>query len=383
MIKIANARAVLDSTVENTNIYVDGGKIACLTAADLPADSVIDAGGRYVAPGFIDTHVHGAGGVEFMGTPADYRLAASLHLSHGTTTLLPTTMAASFGDLCAAIDSYKAVAGEGGTGCLPNMPGMHLEGPYFSPAQAGAQPPEFIYPPRPKEYRELLARAEGGILKWSFAPELEGCAEFCDTLVAAGVFPCIGHTDATYEDVQLAFNHGARCMTHFYSSMSGITRRSGFRVAGVIEMGYLLEEMWIELIADGCHVPSPILEMVLKLKNNGRIMAITDAIGEALLPEGAPPVKPYHVIEDGVCKMADRTCFAGSICTTDRIVKTLATVGGLDLPSAVRMMTKNPATFLGLRGKGSLLAGYDADLVFFGDDIAVDTVMVGGRIVEF
>ena len=383
MIKITNARAVLDHTVESTNIYIDGGKIACLTAADLPADSVIDAGGRYVAPGFIDTHVHGAGGVEFMGTPDDYRLAASLHLSHGTTTILPTTMAASFDSLCAAIDSYKAVADEAGTGRLPNMPGMHLEGPYFSPAQAGAQPPEFIYPPRPQEYRELLARAEGGILKWSFAPELEGSAEFCDTLVSNGVFPCIGHTNATYEDVQLAFNHGARCLTHFYSSMSTITRRSGFRVAGVIEMGYLLEEMWVELIADGCHVPSPILEMVLKLKNNGRIMAITDAIGEALLPEGAPPVQPYHVIEDGVCKMADRTCFAGSICTTDRIVKTLATIGGLDLPSAVRMMTKNPATFLGLRGKGSLLAGYDADLVFFGDDIAVDTVMVGGRIVEF
>ena len=383
MLKITNARAVLDSMVTNTNIYVDGGKIVCLSEADLPADEVLDAAGRYVAPGFIDTHVHGAGGVEFMGTPEDYRTAASLHLSHGTTTILPTTMASSYEALCSAIDSYKAILPEAGKGKLPNMPGMHLEGPYFSLKQAGAQPPEFIYPPRPAEYRELISRAEGGILKWSFAPELEGCEEFCDTLVKNGIFPCIGHTDGTYDDVMRAYAHGARCMTHFYSSMSSITRRSGFRVAGVLEAGYILEDMWVELIADGCHVPSPLLEMVLKLKDNKRIMAITDAIAEALLPEGAPPYKPYHVIEDGVCKMADRTCFAGSICTTDRIVKTLVTVGGRDLPTAVRMITKNPAEFLGLRGKGSLLAGYDADLVFFGEDIVVDTVMVGGRVVKF
>ena len=383
MLKIKNARAVLDEAVKNTNIYVENGKIVCLTEADLPADSEIDANGRYVAPGFIDTHVHGGGGVEFMGTPDDFRLASSLHLQHGTTTILPTTMAASYEALCAAIDSYKAVRDEAGTGKLPNMPGMHLEGPYFSLKQAGAQPPEFIYPPRPAEYNELIARAEGGILKWSFAPELDGCEAFCDALVRNGIFPCIGHTDATYEDVYRAYEHGARCMTHFYSSMSTITRRSGFRVAGVLEAGYILEDMWVELIADGCHVPTPLLEMVLKLKSNKRIMAITDAIGEALLPEGAPPVQPYHVIEDGVCKMADRTCFAGSICTTDRIVKTLVTVGGRDLPTAVRMITKNPAEFLGLKGKGSLLAGYDADLVFFGDDIVVDTVMVGGRVVEF
>ncbi len=379
MLKIQHARAVLDNSVKNTNIYIENGRIAALSEADLPADETLDAAGRYVAPGFIDTHVHGAGGVDFMGTPEDFRTAASLHLSHGTTTLLPTTMAASYEATVAAIDSFKAVVAEGGV--LPHMPGMHLEGPYFSPMQAGAQPPEYIYPPRPAEYNELIARAEGGILKWSFAPELEGALAFCDTMVKNGIFPVIGHTDATYDDVLLAYEHGARCLTHFYSSMSTITRRSGFRILGVVEAGYLLDEMWVEVIGDGCHLPPPLLKMILKVKGPHRVMTITDATSPALLPEGAAVPNGY-IIEDGVCKLPDRTCFGGSIATTDRIVRTMVNEAGCDLPTAVRMMTKNPASFLGLRGKGELLVGYDADLVFFDDDIRVRTVMLNGRVVS-
>ncbi len=382
MLKIKNARAVLDSTVVDTNIYVSGGKITSVTIEDLPFDREIDAKGRYVAPGFIDTHVHGAGGVDFMGSTDDFRTVAALHLARGTTTILPTTFSSSFASLCRAVENFKIVASEAGKGTLPHMPGLHLEGPYFSPSQAGAQPPEYIYPPRPAEYNELIARAEGGILKWSFAPELPGAIPFCDTLVRNGIAPTIGHTDAAYEDVMRAFEHGARNLTHFYSSMSTITRRAGFRVLGVIETGYLLDEMWIEVIGDGCHLPEPLLKMVLKLKGHERIMTVTDAVSPALLPPDAP-VSSKYLIEDGVAKMPDRSCFHGSIASTDRIVRTMVKVAGCDLPTAVRMMSKNPATFLGLRGKGSLLAGYDADLVFFGDDIVVDTVMVGGRVVDF
>lgn len=381
MLKIKNARAVLDSAVKETNIYIEGGKIACLSEADLPADEVIDAAGRYVAPGFIDTHVHGGGGVDYMGDAAAFRRASALHLSHGTTTILPTTYAASFEKLKYALETFKSVAAEAGRGTLPNMPGMHLEGPYFSLAQAGAQPPAYIYPPRPAEYRELIAIAEGAIAKWSFAPELPGTVEFCDTLTRNGILPSIAHTDGTYEDVLRVFEHGARCLTHFYSSMTTVTRRSGFRIPGVIEAGYLLDEMWVEVIGDGCHLPAELLKMILKVKGDHRIMTVTDAIAPAFLPEGAS--FPGHVIEGGVAKVPDRSCFAGSIASTDRIVRTMVRLAGCDLPTAVRMMTKNPATYLGLRTKGSLLAGYDADLVFFGEDIVVDTVMLGGRIVSF
>ena len=380
MLKIKNARAVLLDRVENASIYIKDGKITAVTAEDLPADEVLDAKGRYVAPGFIDTHVHGAGGADFMGSPEEYRKAASLHLAHGTTTLLPTTMAASFDLIASAIESYKAVKDEAGKGGLPNMPGMHLEGPYFSPAQAGAQPPEFIYPPRPAEYRELIARGEGAILKWSFAPELPGAAAFCDTLVSCGIHPSVGHTDGTYEDVLLAKEHGTRCLTHFYSAMTTVTRRSGFRVPGVIEAGYLLDDMFVEVIGDGCHLPAPLLKMILKVKTPDRIMLITDAIAEAFLPEGVELPGSGHVIEDGVAKMADRTCFAGSVASSDRIVRTMVKVAGCDIPTAVRMMTKNPAEFMGFKSKGSLAVGYDADLVLFGEDIAVDTVLVGGHI---
>ena len=381
MLRIKNARAVLSDRIENTDVYVKDGRIAAITSEELPADEVIDARGRYVAPGFIDTHVHGAGGADFMGTPDEYRKVGSLHLSHGTTTLLPTTMAASFEAIASAIESYKAVKDEAGKGNLPNMPGMHLEGPYFSIAQAGAQPPEFIYPPRPEEYRELIARGEGAIRKWSFAPEHPGTAEFCDTLVASGIVPSIAHTDGTIEDVELAMAHGTRCLTHFYSSMTTVTRRSGFRVPGVIEAGYLYDDLHVEVIGDGCHLPEHLLKLILKVKTPDRIMLVTDAIAEAFLPEGVELPGSRHIIEDGVSKMPDRTCFAGSIASSDRIVRTMVKVAGCDIPTAVRMMTKNPAEFMGLAGKGTLAVGYDADLVFFGDDIVVDTVLVGGRTV--
>ncbi len=380
MLKIENARAVLPDRVEETNVYIKDGRIEAVTKADLAADRVLDAHGRYLAPGFIDTHVHGGGGADFMGTPDEYRKAASLHLAHGTTTLLPTTMAASFDAIASAIRSYKAVAAEAGKGDLPHMPGMHLEGPYFALAQAGAQPPEFIYPPRPSEYRELIALGEGAILKWSFAPELAGSAEFCDTLVKNGIRPSVGHTDGTYEDVLLAYEHGTRSLTHFYSAMTTVTRRAGFRIPGVIEAGYLLDDLFVEVIGDGCHLPAPLLKMILKVKTPDRIMLVTDAIAEAFLPEGVELPGSGHVIEDGVAKMADRTCFAGSVASSDRIVRTMVKQAGCDIPTAVRMMTKNPAEFMGFKNKGTLAVGYDADLVLFGDDIVVDTVLVGGRI---
>lgn len=388
MFRIANGLVVNGGIVEKKNVYIDGGVIAAVTDAVLPADKTLDAEGKYVSAGFIDTHVHGGGGSDFMdGGTEPMRVAARTHLAHGTTSIAPTSMACAYPYLKKAVLDYKELTLESGVGGMPNLIGMHLEGPYFSPAQAGAQPPEYIYPPKKSEYDEIIAIAEGNIAKWSFAPELPGSVEFCDTLVKNGILPSVGHSDACYDDVLAVYRHGAMCMTHFYSGMSGITRKMGYRVPGVIESGYLLDDMWIEIIGDGSHIPPILLKMIVKNRGTDRIILVTDAMRGATMPEGPSILGTLDagipcIIEDGIAKMPDRTCFAGSVATTDRLVRTFYKNGIVPLADAVRMMTENPAKSLGLSKKGRLAEGFDADVVIFDDDINVSTVIVGGQIVK-
>jgi N-acetylglucosamine-6-phosphate deacetylase len=282
------------------------------------------------------------------------------------------------------LNSYLEILPESGKG-MPNLIGMHLEGPNFSPKQAGAQDPRRIYPPRPEEYTRVLEMMRGNIAKWSFAPELPGAVEFCRELVKYGVMPCIGHTDATYDEVMQVYPEGANCLTHFYSSMSGITRKDGYRVAGVIESGYILDDMWVEVIADGSHIPPLLLGMIFKLKDINKIMLVTDAMRGATMPDGPSilGVETECIIEDGIAKMPDRTCFAGSVATTDRLVRTVYKSVGMPICAAIKMMCENPARALGLGTKGRIAVGYDADIVIFDDNVNVQTVIVGGEIQQF
>ena len=163
--------------------------------------------------------------------------------------------------------------------------------------------------------------------------------------------------------------------------MSGITRKMGYRVPGVIESGYLLDDMWIEVIGDGAHIPPVLLKMICKLKSTDRIMLVTDAMRGATMPEGPSILGTGTpcIIEDGIAKMPDRSCFAGSVATTDRLVRTLYKLADVPLTTAVAMMTKNPATALGLKTKGALREGYDADIVIFDESITVERAFVMGE----
>lgn len=386
MLKISNGRLITD-TIEKKDLYIKDGKIFAVTNESLPFDQEINAAGKYVCPGFIDTHVHGGGGFDFVDGDIDaMKNAAKTHLTHGTTSICPTTIAAPFKTLKKAIMNYKELSAETAKNELPNFVGLHLEGPYFAASQAGGQPLDYIRNPNVKEYEELLSIGEGCIKKWTFAPELPGSIDFCKTLVKHGCIPCIGHTDAEYKDVLSAYRAGAKALTHFYSSMSTITRKNGYRILGAVEAGYLIDEMYIEVIADGIHLPPALLSMICKLKNNDKIMLITDAMRGAGMPEGPSFLGRQGegqpcIIEDGVAKMPDRSGFAGSVATADRLVRTMVNEVKLSLSEAVKMLTKNPADFLGLSGKGRLKAGYDADIVLLNESIAVDTVIVNGNII--
>ena len=385
MLKIFGGRVICDKQILDTCVYIDNGKIYAITDENLPYDRLIDAEGNYVSAGFIDTHVHGGGGADFMdGGVEPMRIAAKTHLMHGTTSICPTTLASSYATLKQALLDFKVFQKESGKGGVPNIVGMHFEGPYFSKNQAGAQPPQYIYPPKKEEYDELIGIADGAIVKWSFAPELEGAQEFTRALVQNNILPSLGHTDGTYDDVIKVYNEGARCLTHFYSGMSTITRVGGYRIPGVVEAGYLIDDMWVEVIGDGAHIPPILLKMIVKLKGVDRIVLVTDAMRGATMPDGESLLGRIGegvkcIIEDGIAKMPDRTCFAGSVATTDRLVRTFYKNGVTSLAEAVWMVTNNPAVSLGLANKGRLCQGYDADVVLFDEDVNIKHVIVGSN----
>ena len=264
--------------------------------------------------------------------------------------------------------------------------GMHLEGPYFSPVFAGAQDPRYLRNPRPEEYMEILDKCPA-LSRWSFAPELDGAPEFAAELRRRGIVASIGHTNATFGECDEAFKSGANLMTHFYSCMSTVSRRNAFRYAGTIEYGYIQDEMNLEIIADGIHVPQDLLHLLLKIKSVDRICLVTDSMRGAGMPEGLSILGGLTdgqevIVEDGVAKLLDKSAFAGSVATADRLVRTMVQIAGCSMPDAIRMITENPAKVMGIADKkGSLVPGMDADVVIFDKNINIKNTIIGGRIV--
>ena len=348
------------------------------------ADVLFDADGKYVSPGFVDIHTHGAAGSDFMdGTAEAFINSALAHLKHGTTTIVPTTLTCSNEELEHVFDCYhgakKLLAGKG-----PTMPGMHLEGPFFSRSQAGAQDPQYLQLPTPENVSRILRHAED-ILRISAAVELPGAMALGDSLKEAGILAAIGHSDAEFEQVMEAVHHGYTHITHLYSGMSLLHRIGPYRHLGVVEAGYLLDELSVEIIADGKHLPPELLRLIVKCKPVDQICLITDSMRGACLPDGSVVKlgsleKGQDVIlEDSVAMLLDRTAFAGSVCTTDRCVRSMYRLAGVPLIDAVKMMTGNPARVMGLSKKGVLAKGMDADICVFDDNITVSDVFVMGK----
>jgi N-acetylglucosamine-6-phosphate deacetylase len=253
--------------------------------------------------------------------------------------------------------------------------------------QRGAQDPRYIRNPDPIEYEEVVARSGGDIRRWSAAPELPGAYVFARYLRERGVLVAWAHTDALYDDIVAGFEEGFTLATHFYSAMNGVVRRNAFRYAGAVEAAYLIDDMDVEVIADGIHCPPPLLRMVHKIKGADRVALITDAMRGAAMPEGESIIGSLQngqrvIIEDGVAKLPDRSAFAGSVATADRLVRTVVHQAGVPLVEAVRMISMTPARILGIAAhKGSLGVGKDADIVLFDEDISVSATIVGGKIV--
>lgn len=348
---------------------------------------LLDVGNNFVAPGFIDIHVHGGGGYDFMdGTTEAFLRVAELHARHGTTSMLPTTLTADLDGILHTIDTYRKSVPINSKGAA--FLGLHLEGPYFSMAQRGAQDPRYIRDPQPDEYMQILQHADV-IKRWSIAPEKKGAIELGRKLSEMGILPSMAHTDAIYEEAYEAWQNGFSLLTHFYSAMSGVTRKNAFRYAGVIEAGYLHDELDVEIIADGVHLPSPLLKLIMKVKGTEHVALITDAMRGAGMPEGTSILGNINsgmevLVEDGVAKLPDRSAFAGSVATADRLIRTIMDLADVSLIDAVRMMTATPARIMKVDDKiGSIAPGKNADLIIFDDQINVKQVMLKGKRLDF
>ncbi len=374
--RIKGERVVTPNGVIAGYVYFENGKITCVGGDDTrPFDREVVADG-YVLPGMIETHVHGARGFDFCEADKEGILAAvEHHVRHGATTIFPTVTSSSFARTFAALERIEqAMADPRGK----YIAGVHLEGPYLSPAQSGAQDKALITPPVRGDYEKLIARFGSIIKRWDYAPERDEGSEFAAYLTAHGVLPSAGHTDAIYDDMKLARENGCRLITHFYSCTSTITRDKGFRRLGVLECGYLWDDMYIEIIADGKHLPPELLQLIFKLKPHDKIVLVSDALkvtGEDALTSsvGTTPC----IIEDGVCKLLDRSAFAGSIATADRLLRVTTREGGLPLTDAVQMGAANPAALMGLN-KGQLAAGMDADILITDEDFMPQTIIKSG-----
>ena len=388
-IKIINGNIITPYQIlKNGTVLINNNTIEAISEGDIEGSDyfIIDAKGNYVSPGFIDIHIHGGGGHDFMdGTEEAYLQIAAIHAKYGTTAMAPTTLTCAKEDLLKAIDLYKSASRKNTNGA--QFIGLHLEGPYFALSQSGAQDPRYIRNPDLEEYKAVIAHGVDVIKRWSVAPELPGAVEMGKYLKKNGIVAAIAHTDAIYEEVLEAVESGYSLATHLYSAMSGVTRRNTYRYAGVIESAYLIDSMDVEIIADGIHVPPPLLKLVYKIKGPDRIALITDAMRAAGMPEGESILGNKEtglkvIVENGVAIMADRSSFAGSVATTDRLVRTLIQMADVPLIEAVRMMSKTPATIMGVeRNKGSLTVGKDADILIFDENINIKTTIINGKVV--
>jgi N-acetylglucosamine-6-phosphate deacetylase len=381
MERIRSDRIMVSDGVLDGYVYFEKGRITDVTASVYPVSQEYDATGYYVSPGFVDIHTHGGGGHPFEGSVDEIVDGCNFHLKHGTTSICPTVSAAEFSSMARSVENIRQAMAD--SRIKGTVIGAHLEGPYLSRKQTGAQCADFITDPREGDYLPLLERYADVIARWSYAPENDEGESFAKALKRYGVVASAGHTDAIYDDMIRAMENGCQLITHLYSCTSTVTRDHGFRRLGVIETAYLMDDLFVEIICDGKHLPPELIRLIYRIKGADRIALVTDSLSLAGtdLTHGFMQSTEF-IIEDGVCKLMDRSAFAGSIATADRLLRVAVREAGIPLADAVKMMTATPAAIMNLPHKGHIAPGMDADFVVFDEDIRIKNVFARGLIVD-
>jgi N-acetylglucosamine-6-phosphate deacetylase len=339
---------------------------------------IIDLNGNYLAPGFIDLHVHGALGRDTMEASAEaFRSICDFHASGGTTSLLLTTATAPLNEILKVLQAVRDFRS-----AITPIVGVHVEGPFISKAKAGAQRAEFIQDPSPAAVRQLLEYAD--VLKRvTIAPELPGALEAIEIFHAHGIRVSGGHSDVWDEDARAAFDRGMRSVTHTFNCMSSARRRGVYRVAGLLEFALSEPDISCELIADGHHVSPTLMKMLYRAKGAQEICLVTDATAGAGLPNGSrfALFGKDCIVENRVCLLADHSALAGSAARMIDLVRMMVREVNVPLNEAIAMATENPARAIGIETKGRLIVGADADLAVISPQLdAMRTYRCGEQI---
>ena len=368
--------------LDGGSIVTDGNRIRCVSNIDLHVvgAEIIDVNGGYIVPGGIDMHTHGGGGRDFIeGCEDAFREAVNAHLKHGTTSIYPTLSSSTIPTIEAACNVCEKLMAEENSPVL----GLHIEGSYINPKEAGAQNPVLIKAPVIYEYETLLSKYKC-IKRWDEAPELPGSVRFIKTCNMHGVLTALTCTRATYKGVVEAHKAGMTHAAHFYNAMPVVYKEHEFKVPGTVESVYAMQDMTVEVIADGLHVPPVMLKVLHKVKGVEHTALITDSLAYAA-SEGDVSAEPRVIMEDGVCKLADRSALAGSIATMDTLIRTCIQKANIPMEDTFRMASETPAKIMGaFDRKGSIEEGKDADIIVFDKDINLTYVMqMGNEVVNY
>jgi N-acetylglucosamine-6-phosphate deacetylase len=373
-----NARLIFpDGVRDGLEVVAREGKIVGIREqTQARGEEIVDLSGNYLAPGFIDLHVHGALSRDTMEASAEaFRAVCDFHASGGTTSLLLTTTTAPIDKLVEVLGAVRDCRSS-----ISAIVGVHVEGPFISKAKRGAQCVEFIQDPSPARVQQLLEHADV-IKRVTIAPELPRALEAIENFHKHGISVSGGHSDAWDEDARVAFDHGMRSVTHTFNCMSSARRRGVYRLGGLLEFALSEPQISCELIADGHHVSPTLMKMLYRAKGLGGICLVTDATAGAGLPDGSQfsLFGNNCIVERGVCLLSDRSALAGSAARMIDLIRTMVKNVNVPLHEAVMMATKNPARAVGLETKGHMVVGADADFVVLSPELEVVGTFAGGN----
>ena len=373
---IKNAKIIYKDRIEEGSVQIIDGKIASIHSV-CDDDEVIDAHGLYLAPGFIDIHIHGAGGKDTMeGTIEAVHVIAKAIAKHGTTSFCPTTMTMDIPSIRKVLSTVKEYKSKQMNGA--NVIGVHLEGPCINPDKLGAQNPEYVIEPTIKNMSQMIDGYEDLVVTITLAPEMIQEKNVIEYLNQKNIHVSMGHTCATYQEAIEGIQLGITHATHLYNAMTSLQHRNPGVVGAVFDT-----HITTELIADGIHIDYPALRIALKQKGTDKICLITDAMRGCAMPEGIYDLGGQTVyIKNGMAKLKDGT-FAGTLLTLDEAVRQLSQHTDYPLYEIVKMATYNPARYCGIeKYKGQIETGYDADLILFDDNIDIKSIFIGGKLLK-
>ena len=371
---IKNCNIIYLDKIEKGSILVENGKIKEINPSNVNDTEVIDAEGLYLSPGFIDVHIHGAGGCDTMdGTVESINTIAKTIVEHGTTSFTPTTMTVAAEDIRKSMKVIKKLKEEGTEGA--NVLGAHLEGPFISPKAIGAQNPNFLLAPSVENYNKIVGDYGDAVVSITMAPEVEGAKELIKYLSDNGVTVSMGHTKATYDEAIEGIKCGACHSTHLYNAMTPFTHREPGVVGATFDT-----DITTETISDGIHISYPALRTAYKQKGTDKVLLVSDAMEACGMPDGQYSLGGQDVIvKNGAARLLDGT-LAGSVLTLDKAVKNIYSNSNYPLNEVVRMATYNGAKHCHVEDhKGLIKEGYDADLILFNEDIEIQKVFVKGK----